>query len=514
MPLHPSFRHVRSSHYGRPGGPWDVSDLDSLLSAVPVTVVDADRRLADREADAEVNRVAQRLAGAGIGPRRVVAWQAPNSIEGWALYRACWRLGAVAAPLHHGAGSADVAAALDQVVPDLLLSAPSMPAAERQPAVDLAAFLAAGARPDQPDGPDAPVAPAVVDPASLAVVLFTAGSTGRPKAVLHTHRGLAAKARTMVAVHGLGPADAVLMPAPLAHISGLLNGLLVPGVAGMKTVFMARWDPAAAVGLIEAEEVTFMIGPPTFFISLMDAPGFSRERVSSLRLVSSGGAGVTPAFVASAAATLGCRVKRTYGSTEAPTITTSGPSDAEDRAAETDGRPTGEAEVQIVAPSSGLVAAVGVVGEVWLRGPEVCEGYVDAEQTSAAFTADGWFRTGDLGRLDGDGWLVITGRMKDVIIRGGENISAAELEAVLERHPSVRQAVVVGFPDERLGQRVCAFVVATTPFGIDDCRVWMEASGVTRFKWPERVVRAEELPLLGAGKVDRAALERRAEGLG
>jgi cyclohexanecarboxylate-CoA ligase len=229
----------------------------------------------------------------------------------------------------------------------------------------------------------------------------------------------------------------------------------------------------------------------------MGAPGFDSEQVASLRLVSSGGAGVTPAFVESATVALGCRVKRTYGSTEAPTVTTSGQDDPVEKGRLTDGRAAGAVEIRVVE-----------TGEIWVRGPEVCEGYLDPEATRLAFTEDGWFRTGDLGVLDADGWLTITGRMKDMIIRGGENISAAEVEAALEAHADVRQAVAVGYPDERLGQRVCAFVVAVAPFGLEACREWMASRGVTRFKWPERVVQVESLPLLAAGKVDRAALER------
>jgi cyclohexanecarboxylate-CoA ligase len=226
--------------------------------------------------------------------------------------------------------------------------------------------------------------------------------------------------------------------------------------------------------------------------------------------VSSGGAGVTPAFVERASAALDCRVKRTYGSTEVPTVTTSGPGDPIDRARDTDGRATGAAEVVVVDPVSTRPCGPGTPGEVWLRGPEVFVGYVDAGATARAFAEGGWFRTGDLGVLDAGGWLTITGRMDDVIIRGGENITAAELESVLEAHPDVSEAVVVGYPDERLGQRVCAFVVATGTFDLDASRAWMEARGVSRFKWPERVVQVGSLPLLGAGKVDRAELERQA----
>ncbi len=239
-----------------------------------------------------------------------------------------------------------------------------------------------------------------------------------------------------------------------------------------------------------------MVGPPTFFIGMHDDTGFEPGRVSSLRILSCGGAGVTPAFVESTATVFGCTVKRTYGSTEAPTVTTSYADDPVNRARETDGRATGPVELRIAAGS-----------ELWLRGPEVCQGYASDEDTQSRFTDDGWLRTGDLASLD-DGWLTITGRLSDVIIRGGENITASEVEAVLEAHPDVREAVAVGYPDDRLGERVCAFVVITpgARFGVPEVRTWFESRGVTRFKWPERVEILSDLPLLPAGKPDRARL--------
>jgi acyl-CoA synthetase (AMP-forming)/AMP-acid ligase II len=277
----------------------------------------------------------------------------------------------------------------------------------------------------------------------------------------------------------------------------------------MRAHLMAKWDPEAALEIIEREQITFMIGPPTFFVSLMDTPGFSTERVRSLRLISSGGAGVTPAFVEEASRRLACLVKRTYGSTEAPTVTTSTASDPVERARQTDGRSTGAARLRVSDPESGAQRAAGEVGELWLRGPELFVGYADADQTDDAIT-QGWFRTGDLATVDEDGWLTIVGRIKDVIIRGGENISTAEVESVLERHPDVRHAVAVGYPDDRLGERVCAFVVASEPFDLATCQDWFERSGLARFKTPERVIQLDELPLLAAGKPDRATLRARA----
>jgi cyclohexanecarboxylate-CoA ligase len=494
MTLRPTYTHPRAREYRARGGPWDIPSLDARITdatkgARRELLVDetAGVRIDGPELDASVAALAGGLRAAGIRRRDVVAWQTPNWHEAVLLYRACWRLGAIAAPIHHQAGPADVDGMLAVLDPKLWLATDDV----RGPSATFPKLL---------DG--RPVRRSAARPSDLAVVLFTSGSTGGPKAALHTQRGLAFKAGVMAQAHQLTADDAILMPAPLAHVSGLLNAVLVPGVVPIKTVLMARWDPEAALAMTEAEPITFMIGPPTFFVALMDAPAFTPGRVEHLRLVSSGGAGVTPAFVERASATLDCRVKRTYGSTEAPTVTTSTPTDSEERARQTDGRAT----------SPYLDMRVDRHGELLLRGPELFVGYADPDQTREAIQR-GWFRTGDLATIDDDGWLTIVGRMKDVIIRGGENISAAEVEGVLEAHPAVRQAVAVGYPDERLGERVCAFVVAGTTFDLDECRRWFDTRGVARFKTPERVVCVDELPVLAAGKPDRAALTKRAAAL-
>jgi len=505
VPLRPTVHHAKTGQYARPGGPWDVPALDEALDRATVHVVDGDRRLEGGALSEAIDAVVDWLRELGAAPGDVISWQLPNGLETYLLFRACWRLGAVAAAVHRSAGPADIAAALAQAHPRIVVSDPTLPAAAWPGAIG----LTPGDTQWPPPAPRrAPVAPP--RPEDLAVVVFTSGSSGQPKAVMHTHRALVCKARGMIAVHELTPDDVVLMPAPLAHVSGLQNGVFVPGAAGMGTVLMAKWDPEAAIGLIERERVTFMVGPPTFFVAMIEAPGFSVERVASLRLVSSGGSGVTPAFVESASAALGARVKRTYGSTEAPTTTTSGPHDPPERDRATDGQAMGETELRITEPASGDEVPAGTVGELWVRGPEVFVGYLDQAATDAAFAPGGWYRTGDLAFVDGDGWLTITGRIKDIVIRGGENISAAEIEAVLETHPSISQAAAVGYPDDRMGQRVCAYVVASEPFDLAACRRWMEERGVTRFKWPERVEQVDALPLLAAGKVDRAALERAA----
>jgi acyl-CoA synthetase (AMP-forming)/AMP-acid ligase II len=462
--LKPTYRHPESAAYRAAGGAWDLPSLDALVtdaargSRGELLVDDsAGIRFDGRALDDAVSRVAGALRDEGVRRGDVVAWQAPNWWEAVVLYRACWRLGAIAGPIHHLAGPADVERMLAILGPRVHLSTDDV----RGPGARFTRLLERGE----------PFTRSAARSSDVGVVLFTSGSTGGPKAALHTQRGLAYKARVMAGAHELTPEDSVLMPAPLAHISGLLNAVLLPGVLPFRAQVMPRWEPEAAIELIERERITFMIGPPTFFVALMGAPGFSTGRVESLRLVSSGGAGVTPAFVEHASERLDARVKRTYGSTEAPTITTSTPTDSVVRARETDGRATGVARLRVSDAESGRERAPGETGELWLRGPELFVGYSDEDATREAIR-QGWFRTGDLATVDDDGWLTIVGRIKDIIIRGGENITAAEVEGVLEAHPDVRHAVAVGYPDERLGERVCVFVVADGPFDLAVCRSW------------------------------------------
>ena len=499
--LKPTYRHPDARAYAAPGGPWDGPTLDRLLADAaarargPLLLDDAGAELDGRGLEAAAAALAGGLRASGVRHGDVVAWQAPNWHEVVVLYRACWRLGAIAGPIHHQAGTADVEHMLDVLSPRVFFPREEL----RGPAARLPGLLEAAA----------PVTRSDARPTDVAVVLFTSGSTGGPKAVLHTQRGLTYKAKVMAAVHRLEPRDSVLMPAPLAHVSGLLNAVLVAGAVPMAAHLMSRWDPEAALATIEVAGISFMIGPPTFFVALLGAPGFRPERVESLRLVSSGGAGVTPAFVLEASERLHATVKRTYGSTEAPTVSTSAPDDPPERARETDGRAVGAARLRVSDPDTGRARPTGETGELWLRGPELFVGYADADQTAEAVHR-GWFRTGDLATVDADGWLTIVGRMKDTIIRGGENIAAAEVEAILEANPDVVQAVAVGVPDPTFGERVCAFVVTRGPFDLDACRAWFERQGVARYKTPERVVAVDELPLLSAGKPDRAALKDRA----
>jgi len=506
--LRTTYRQPDAARYRQPGGAWDVPTLDALLSSprgpTALAVVDGDVQIDAGTLERLVSGLAGGLRGLGVRRGDVVAWQLPNWWEAVALFRACWRCGAVAAPLHHQVGATEVARVLDDLDPAVSFSTPGQALAGLVDAI--------GVRGGDPRFDDLlaghPVTTGSARGSDMAVVLFTSGSTGHPKAVLHTHRGLAYKARSMVQAHGLTPADVALMPSPLAHVSGLLNSVLVPGTAAMTVVLMEKWDAGRGVHLAGEYGATFMIGPPTLFVGMMEVPDF-RSRVQALRVVSCGSMGVTPEFIDSARLAFGALVKRTYGSTEAPTVTTSTAEDGPERARDTDGRSVGEAVIRVVDPATDRPVPAGQRGEVLVRGPELFVGYGEEAQTRAAVRR-GWFGTGDLGVLDPEGWLTIVGRLKELIIRGGENIASAEVERVLEQHPEVRQAVVVGCPDRRLGERVAAFVVGSPRVDVAECRRWFAAQGVARFKTPEVVVHLDEIPLLGVGKPDRPELRERA----
>ncbi len=433
--------------------------------------------------DPRITAVSKMLRDRGVSYGDAVAWRLPNSDAAMALLWACWSMGVIAVPIHHRATDIEMTSMLSRlevalvVDPVEVVAALDAAGAATEPVVDLTSMP-------------------MIEPHDIALILHTSGSSGVPKAVRHSHFALAYKAATMVVTHGLTQADCVLMPAPLGHISGILNGVLVPAAARMRTVLMERWDPDHAIDLIHATGVSFMVGPPTFFLTMRDTRRFRASKVRSLRLISAGGAGVTAELCEELAGTFGATVKRSYGSTEAPTMTTTHVGDPVERGWTTDGRAVGSAELRIDAS-----------GELEVRGPELFVGYADAAQTASAMTTDGWFRTGDLATLD-DGWLTITGRLGDVIIRGGENVSPGEVEGVLAEHPSVRQVVVDGVPDERLGERVRAVVelMPATTFNRDDCARWCAERGLARFKWPDDVRVIDHMPLLASGKPDRHAL--------
>lgn len=339
-----------------------------------------------------------------------------------------------------------------------------------------------------------------VDPDSVRMLLYTSGTTGRPKGVLHTHNTLNALVR-QIAEHWLvEPGDAFLVASPVSHIGGSIYAFECPLLVGATAILMEKWDADDAVRLAARRRWTHMAGATPFLTQLLAAARADGTRLPDLKVFICGGASVPPALIRDAAQYFEkARVSRVYGSTEAPvtTVGSFGPDDLVS-ASETDGRP-GVATVRI-APHP---AAPPGEGEIAIKGPQVFVGYHHAEDEANAFDADGWFRSGDLGRLTETGAVVVTGRAKDIIIRNGENIAPKEVEDILVRHPDVAEIAIVGLPDPRTGERACAAIVPAAGARPDlaTLRTYLEGVGLARFKIPEEVVLREALPRNDAGKV-------------
>jgi acyl-CoA synthetase (AMP-forming)/AMP-acid ligase II len=350
------------------------------------------------------------------------------------------------------------------------------------------------------------------DPNAVKLVLYTSGTTGSAKGVLHSHNTIMSEIDAVIGFWGITDRDVVLMPSPVTHITGYLYALEIAFAAGVKVVLMDRWNAAEAVELIARHGVTFSVGATPFLKELVTEVEARRAALSSLRLFMSGGAPVPPELINRANQMLpGCMTFRVYGSSEAPTITLGIRSQAEHHlGATTDGRIVNH-EVRLAHPQTGAPLEGDAEGEICARGPEMMLGYTDWRQTQDSFDADGYFHTGDLGRYVGAGYLCVSGRKKDLIIRGGENISPKEIEDVLHTHPAVKEAAVVAMPHERLGEGVCAFVVPQPGHAIDvaGAAACLEQAGLARQKFPERVELVEDLPRTASGKVQKNVLRER-----
>jgi cyclohexanecarboxylate-CoA ligase len=340
----------------------------------------------------------------------------------------------------------------------------------------------------------------------VCMLMFTSGTTGRPKGVLHSHRTLLADAQSIADLYAMDR-DRVYMPSPVGHVTGLIYGVLMPLLMDGLCVLQAEWDAKAGVDLVERHGCTVCVGATPFLRGLADQYQ-QRGKRSALRAFICGGADVPPSLVRAAEVALDATVARAYGLTEMPTATCGGPDDPEAIRADTDGRLTGSSQARLAAAPD-----PDGVGELEVRGPELCLGYLDPADTAASFTADGWFRTGDLARLGPGGTVTIVGRAKDIIVRGGENISVKEVEDYLAAHPGIADVAIVAVPDPLLGEKACAFVVpaaAGQPPSLQDIADYLTARGIARHKLPEHVLVAETLPRTLSGKIQKFALRRNA----
>jgi acyl-CoA synthetase (AMP-forming)/AMP-acid ligase II len=481
-------------------------------------------------------RLGGTLAHHGIRPGDVVAFQLPNWVEAVACFYGLLPLGVVVVPIVHIYGAKEVGHILRQSGARVLITADRF---ARQDYLANLEDIAPGL-PDlelvivvSPDGaavPDlGPTAwswtealdrgdplerPARVDPDSPALVGYTSGTTAAPKGVIHTHRSYLADQRTWATFveSDRSPPPAVtptasLTASPVGHVMGLA-GVLRPLFAASRLDLMDVWDPAAVLTAMAEDGVSTGGGPPFFLLSLLNHPDFDPAvHLPYMDRLTMGGAPV-PLAVAQRATELGLSLIRAYGSTEHPSTTASLHSDPVEKRIATDGRIISGSELQLV-DADGRPVAVGQPGEIRSRGPELFVGYIDPTLTADAIDAAGWYDTGDIGVMDQDGYLTVTDRKKDIIIRGGENVSSAEVEGVLAEMSGVAEVAVVAAPDSRHGEHGAAIfklLPGASAFTLESAQRHLEAEGLARQKWPEELHFVEDFPRTPSGKIQKNVL--------
>jgi acyl-CoA synthetase (AMP-forming)/AMP-acid ligase II len=470
---------------------------------------------------AQARRCAAGLGALGVGPGDVVGYQLSNRVETLVTLYGAALAGATLVPIVHFYGPHEVRFILDQVGARIHITAAEFGSVDYRetirvvraevPGVEHVVLVGdetvPGTRPFADLLDAAPLAelPAV-DPDAPALIGFTSGTTAEPKGVIHSGNTIGAEIEQLRR-YEVGASRPLLTGAPLAHAIGLTSGAVLPLVRHHPLHIIDRWEPAWVLEIMQEADVTSGSGATFFLTSLLDTPGFDARHAELMESVGLGGSPV-PGAVCDRAEALGIRTTRCYGSTEHPTISGARNSDPPDLRKYTDGGLLDGVEVRIV-DDDGLDVAEGRAGEVLSRGPELFVGYTDPALTRIAVDADGWYHTEDLGTLDGRGSLTITDRKKDIIIRGGENISASEVETLLLRMPGISEAAVVAAPDVRLGEHACAFVSmipGNAPPVLDDVRTHLERAGLARQKWPEELRVVDDYPRTPSGKVTKYVL--------
>jgi cyclohexanecarboxylate-CoA ligase len=482
-----------------------------------------------------VERIALGLAALGVKPGEVVSFQLPNWWQYPALYLACARIGAVANPLmpifrqrelrymlnfaesrvvivparfrdfDHAAMLAEIRPELPAVRQVLVVNGTGEDSFEHhllerawEKETDAAALFAAR-RPD---------------PHDLTELLYTSGTSGEPKAVMHISNTLLAMAREYIEWVRLGPDDTVFMASPLAHQTGFVYGMMIPVMLRTKLVLLDAWSAPEAARLIQAEGATFTMASTPFLSDLANNETVTREAMRTLRTFVCAGAPIPSVVVQRATERLGFEVLSCWGMTENGAVTVARPGDPPEKIFGTDGRAIGGMEVRVV-DAEGRVVPTGTVGRLQARGTFTFVGYLKKPELNA-WDTEGWFETGDLARMDEDGYIRITGRSKDVIIRGGENIPVVEIENLLYRHPKVQDVAVVAMPDPRLGERACAFVVPRSGErpSFDEMTAFLAREGMAKNYWPERLELVEAMPRTPSGKIQKFKLRETAAKLG
>ena len=536
----------RADAYRR-AGHWDDTTLSGRLaqaaSRAPTRPAVVDRDGDNVHSYAELGRdvtmVAAWLEARGVGPGDVVSIQLPNWYEFVVLAVATQRVGGVINPLlpiyrrkellhaftvaeskvvctpaHYRnydhlhatravieeSGRSIVHVVVDEARP---APAPAAVAVADGPTVWFGDVLAGrgGGGEVLVDG----ARPGAQQPGAVSELIFTSGTEAAPKAIMHTEQTANFSVRVAGEDLGIGEGDVVWMPSPIGHSTGFNYGVRFALYHGLPLVLQDRWDAGVACDLIAARGASYTLASTTFLQDVVaEAERRGDRRLGSMTRFGCGGSPVPPELVRRAAA-CGIGVLRLYGSTEVLVATWNRPGTAAGQAVNTDGPALSDVEVE-VRDENGEVAAPGAAGEIHIRGPNTCVGfYRDPARTAATFGPGGWLRSGDLATMDEDGFLTVVGRKKEIIIRGGLNITPREIEDLLLDFPEVDRAAVVGLPHERLGERVCACVVLASGAALDfETMVErLRAIGLATFKLPERLEVLDSLPVTASGKVQK-----------
>jgi cyclohexanecarboxylate-CoA ligase len=491
------------------------------------SVLPREIRLTYAELGERVDAIAAGLLELGLGKGDVVAFQLPNWWEFTALFFACNRIGAVANPLmpifrqrelRFMLGFSDAKVV---VVPALwrgfdhmammLEIRPDLPSVRHVFAVGGAGEAsfekALLGRAPLSGAEKQRLAKPRPEPNEVVQLIYTSGTSGEPKAVMHTANTVLAPAQCFIEDMQLTSRDVIFMGSPYAHQTGFLYGMLMPVMLGTTTVALDAWSAADAVPLIEREGVTWSMGSTPFLSDVVNLPEEPRARASrTLRTWACAGAPIPRVLVQRAKAEMNLDVLSCWGMTENAGLTITRKGDPQEKVFETDGRALPGSEVRVVDENKRPLPA-DTIGNLQARGITHFVGYLKKPHLNS-IDADGWFDTGDLARMDRDGYIRIVGRTKDVIIRGGENIPVAEVENLIYRHPHVAECAVVAMPDARLGERGCAFVTPKANVSLDLAELarFLAEQGMAKPYWPERLELVAEMPRTPSGKIQKFKL--------
>ena len=463
----------------------------------------------------------------GIESGDRIAFQLPGWCEFTVIYLACLKIGAVSVPLLPSWREAELVWVLNkcqakmffaptlfkQTRPvDLILPLQNqLPQLQQIVGVDKLAPATSSLSLSQILADNTPLTTAITTHGDeLAAVLFTSGTEGLPKGVMLTHNNILASERAYCARLNLTWQDVFMMPAPLGHATGFLHGVTAPFLIGARSVLLDIFTPAACLALLEQQRCTCMLGATPFVYDLLNLLEKQPADLSALRFFLCGGTTI-PKKVARECQQRGIKLLSVYGSTESSPHAVVNLDDPLSRFMHTDGYAAAGVEIKVV-DGARKTLPPGCEGEEASRGPNVFMGYFDEpELTAHALDEEGWYYSGDLCRMDEAGYIKITGRKKDIIVRGGENISSREVEDILLQHPKIHDACVVAMPDERLGERSCAYVVLKAPhhsLSLEDVVAFFSRKRVAKYKYPEHIVVIEKLPRTASGKIQKFLLRK------